>query len=89
MALGARPSDVAWSVMANGMCLAMAGLLLGIVLGLALARLLGNLLYGVGSADPVAISATCLITVVVAALACYLPAIRATQADPMTALRAD
>jgi predicted permease len=89
MALGARPSDVAWSVMANGMCLAIAGLLLGIVLGLALARLLGNLLYGVGSADPVAISATCLITVVVAALACYLPAIRATRADPMTALRAD
>ena len=89
IALGARPSDVAWSVMANGMRLAVAGLLLGIVLGLALARLLGNLLYGVGSADPVAMGATCVITITVAAFACYAPAIRATRADPMTALRAE
>jgi predicted permease len=89
MALGARPAALMTSVLANGMRLAITGLLLGIVLGLALARLLGNLLYGVSTADPVAIGATCIITVSVAALACYLPALRATQSDPMTMLRAD
>jgi predicted permease len=89
MALGARPSDVVRSVLINGMKLALAGTLLGTVLGLALSRLLGNLLYEVSPADPVAIGATCVITIVVAALACYVPALRATRANPMTALRAD
>jgi predicted permease len=89
MALGAQPSHVARSVMANGMRLAIAGTLLGVILGLALSRLLGNLLYGVSAADPVAIAVTCSIAIVVAALACYVPAVRATRADPMTALRAD
>ena len=89
MALGARPSDVVRSVLINGMRLAIAGTLLGTVLGLALSRLLGNLLYEVSPADPVAIIATCVITIVVAALACYVPAMRATRANPMTALRAD
>jgi ABC-type antimicrobial peptide transport system permease subunit len=89
MALGARPSDVVRSVLINGMRLAIAGTLLGTVLGLALSRLLGNLLYEVSPADPVSIIATCVITIVVAALACYVPAMRATRANPMTALRAD
>jgi len=51
--------------------------------------LLGNLLYGVSAVDPIAISATSIIAIFVAAVACYLPALRATRADPMTALRAD
>jgi predicted permease len=89
MALGARPWDVVKTVLANGMRLAVAGMALGIVLGLMLSRLLGSLLYGVSAADPVAIGATCLIAVAVAALACYIPAMRAMRADPMTALRAD
>jgi ABC-type antimicrobial peptide transport system permease subunit len=89
MALGARPWDVVRSVLANGMKLAIAGTALGIALGLALSRFLGNLLYGVGAADPVAIGATCLVALIVAAVACYVPAVRATRADPMTALRAD
>ncbi len=89
MALGARPRDVVRSVLANGMKLAIAGTALGVVLGLLLSRLLGNLLYGVGAADPMAIGATCLIAILVAALACYVPALRATRADPMTALRTE
>lgn len=89
MALGATPGDVVRSVLANGMKLAIAGTALGVVLGLMLSRLLGNLLYGVSAADPAAIGATCLIAILVAALACYIPAMRATRADPMTALRAD
>ena len=89
MALGARPRDLAASVLANGMKLAMAGTALGVVLGLALSHLLGSLLYGVGAADPIVIGATALIAIVVAALACCVPAMRATHADPMAALRAD
>ncbi|MFZ0588918.1 MAG: ABC transporter permease [Bryobacteraceae bacterium] len=89
MALGARPWDVMRSVLANGMKLAIAGAALGVVLGLAFSRLLGNLLYEVSAADPVAIGAACVIAMIVAALACYVPAMRATRADPMTALRAE
>lgn len=89
MALGAKPLDVVRNVFANGMKLTVAGTVLGLVVGLALTHFLGNLLYGVGTVDPTTISATCAIAVVVAAAACYVPAVRATRADPMTALRAD
>ncbi|HEY7302668.1 MAG TPA: ABC transporter permease [Bryobacteraceae bacterium] len=89
MALGAGPWRVMRSVLANGMKLAIAGTVLGIVLGLTLSRLLGNLLYEVSALDPVAIVATCAIAIAVAAVACYVPAIRATRADPVNALRAE
>jgi predicted permease len=89
MALGARPWDVMRSVLANGMRLTISGAAVGIVLGITLSRLLGSLLYGVTAFDPVAISSACAIAVGVAALACYVPAMRATRADPMTALRAE
>jgi predicted permease len=89
MALGAKPGNLVASVLGGGMKLAILGAVLGIVLGLACSRLLAGLLYGVSSADPIAFGATALIAIVVAALACCVPAIRATRADPMTALRAD
>jgi hypothetical protein len=89
MALGASRMDILRSVLANGMKLALAGVVLGVVLGVALARLLGGLLYGVRISDPPAIGATCAIALIVAAIACYVPGIRATHADPMNALRAD
>jgi predicted permease len=89
MALGAQPRDVLLNVLANGIKLAVAGTALGILFGVGLSRLLGNLLYGVSAVDPIAISATSIIAIFVAAVACYLPALRATRADPMTALRVD
>ncbi len=89
MALGARPRDVVGSVLVNGIKLAVSGAALGVVLGLALSRLLGSLLYGVSVIDPVAIGTTCLVAILVAALACYVPAMRATKADPMTVLRTE
>ncbi|MGA8029428.1 MAG: ABC transporter permease, partial [Bryobacteraceae bacterium] len=89
MALGAKPSDVRRDVLASGMRLALAGTALGVLLGLALSRFLGTLLYGVGAADPVAIGATCVIAILVAAVACYVPAMRATRVEPMAALRSD
>ncbi|MBV9200257.1 MAG: FtsX-like permease family protein, partial [Alphaproteobacteria bacterium] len=89
IALGATRKDVLTTVLANGMKLAIAGTAAGILLGVAASRLLGSLLYEVTPLDPVAICATASITIVIAALACYFPAARATRADPMTALRAD
>jgi len=89
MALGARSWDVTQTVLGDGMKLTAVGVLMGIVLGIALSRLLGGLLYGVTTADPFAVGATCLIVVLIAAIACYVPAWRATRADPMAALRSD
>ncbi len=89
MALGAKPLDLAGSVLASGMKLAVAGAVAGTLLGVALSRMLGSLLYGVGAGDPVAIGATTLLTLSVAAIACCVPAMRATRADPTSALRAD
>ncbi len=89
MALGASPWGVMRGVLANGMKLAIAGTALGVVMGLTFSRLLGNMLYDVSLMDPVAITATCAIAIAVAAIACYVPAMRATRADPMSALRAE
>ena len=89
MALGARPGSVLASVLANGLKLAAVGTALGVLFGIALSRLLGNLLYEVSPADPVAIFATCLVAISATALACYVPAMRATRANPMLALRSD
>lgn len=89
MALGAKPSDVWLNVLTNGMKLAIAGVAFGILLGLAFSRFLGNLLYGVSTVDPFAVGLTCAVAILVAALACYIPARRATRIDPMAALRSD
>jgi predicted permease len=89
MALGARPFDVQRLVLREGIRLALAGAALGIVGALALGRVLGSLLYGVGSADPVTFASVSMIAIAIAALACYLPARRATTADPMASLRSE
>jgi predicted permease len=89
MALGARPRDLVTDVLASGMKLAIFGVSLGIVLGLALSRLLSGLLYQVSPTDPLAIASTSFIALAVAALACCVPAMRATRAEPMSVLRAD
>ena len=89
MALGARPFDVQRLVLREGIRLALVGAVLGIVGALALGRVLASLLYGVGSADPVTFVSVSLIAMAIAALACYLPARRATNADPMASLRSE
>jgi predicted permease len=89
VALGAKPADVVRQVMAQGLKLASVGIVLGAMGALALGRVLWSLLYQVSAADPATFAAVAFTAFIAAALACYLPARRATAADPMTALRAE
>lgn len=89
MALGAQKSDVLRMVVGGGMKLTALGVLIGIVATLGLTRLLGTLLYGVGSFDGLTFAAVALILAAIALLACWLPARRAAGTNPMIALRAE
>jgi predicted permease len=87
MALGAQPGDILRSVVSRMAVLVAAGIAVGLAAAYGLSRLLGSMLYEVGSADPFSFAGACLLLGVVAALAAYLPAQRATQVDPVVALR--
>jgi putative ABC transport system permease protein len=89
LALGARPWDVLRLVLRDGLALALLGVALGIAGALALGRVLWSLLYQGRVADPLTIGAVALLAVAIAVLASYLPARRATAADPMATLRSD
>ena len=89
IALGAKPWDVLSLVLGQGTKLAVAGVLIGVAGALALARLMRTLLYEVSPADPVTFAAVALLALAIAAVACYLPARRATRADPAETLRAE
>jgi predicted permease len=87
VALGATPHSILNMVLRQGVRLVIAGVSVGIVLALALSGLLAKLLTGIGVIDPIAFAAVPLLLVSIALLACYLPARRATQVDPIVALR--
>ena len=87
MALGAQPRDVLRLVIRQGMVLTFAGLLLGIAGGLAATRVMTDLLFGVTATDAVTFFSVAGLLVLVAFLACYVPARRATRIDPLVALR--
>jgi predicted permease len=87
LALGAQRRDVLLLVLSQGMKMALGGVMLGLLAALGLTRLLTTLLYGVGTTDPTTfVGVTCLLTIV-AVLACFIPAWRASKVDPLTALR--
>jgi putative ABC transport system permease protein len=88
VALGARPIDVLALVTRQGMLLVFGGLALGLVLAVAASRVMASLLYQVAPTDPVTYVTAGVLLVAVGALACYVPARRASRADPTTALRA-
>ncbi len=89
MALGARGADVLKLVLRHGMILALPGIALGLLAAFALTRLMKSLLFNVSATDPLTFVAIALLLAVVALLACYLPARRATKVDPLDALRCE
>jgi predicted permease len=89
VAMGAQRVDVLRLVLMQAARLVLTGTMLGIVLGLTLGRVLKSLIYEVNPADPLTFTAVGPLVIAVAVLACYVPARKATQADPMTALRAE
>ena len=87
IALGAGPQQVLRLVLGEGMLLALIGLGVGLAVTYFVGRLMKTILYQVNALDPAAISAVTAVLLLSALLACYIPARRATQVDPMVALR--
>jgi predicted permease len=87
MALGAQPGDVLGLVLRQGLRLTVPGLLAGSVVALAVARIVGGMLVNVSASDPLTFVSAAAFLGLVAALASYVPALRATRVDPMVALR--
>ncbi len=87
LALGAQCSDLRRMVLRQGMAPVLAGLVAGIGASMVTGRLIESLLFGLSAWDPPTLGIVALVVVTVAALACYLPARRATKVDPMVALR--
>ena len=89
MSLGAEPQGVVRMLMAGGLRLVGVGTVIGLVLALLASRLVAGLLYGVGATDPVAFTVVPAVLVVVAMLATWIPARRASRVNPVRALKGD
>ena len=87
MALGAGQGSVLGLILRQGMTLVVSGVGLGLVLSTLLGRALSKTLYGVGAIDPLSLGGASLVLLLVAFVACYLPARSASRADPLVALR--
>ena len=89
MALGARPFDVLKLVLRQGMMLVLIGVVVGLAGALALTRVMSSLLFGVTERDPLTFGVVAALLMIVALIACFLPARRATRVDPLIALRCE
>ena len=89
MAMGAQTSDVLRLVIREGMKLALIGASLGFGGALALTRLLKTLLFGVSATDPLTFIVIAALLIIVALLACWIPARRAASMDPLVSLRVE
>ena len=89
LALGARPKEEARRVVAQGAWHAVAGVAIGLPAAFFLSRVMGSLLFGVSTRDPLTFTTLPVLIVAVTTFACYLPARRAARVDPVTAIRQD
>lgn len=89
VALGATPALIRGSVIRRAFVVISTGMAVGLAVALATTRVLGSLLYQVSPADPITLAFACVVLLVIAGVAAYLPARRATRIDPIVALRAD
>jgi ABC-type antimicrobial peptide transport system permease subunit len=87
MALGAQRGSIVRTVIRHGLELSVTGVILGLIGALALTRVMASLLFGVSATDLVTFSTVPVLLVVIALLASYFPARRATRVDPVVALR--
>jgi putative ABC transport system permease protein len=87
LALGAGKDSVVGLVMRQGMTIAASGLAGGMALSFVVTRYLSAMLFGVTPTDPITFSMLAIVVVTISALACYLPARRATRVDPLVAIR--
>ena len=88
IALGAQRGDVLGMTVKEGLKLVAVGLLIGLTSAFVLTRVMESLLFGISATDPITFGIICVVLLMVAALASYIPALRATTVDPMVALRA-
>ncbi len=89
MALGAEPGQILGSVLYRGARMALSGVAIGLVGAMALTRFMGGLLTEVEATDPMVFTSVSSILVLVALVACLIPAWRATRIDPVEALRSE
>jgi putative ABC transport system permease protein len=87
MVLGAQTGDVLGMVMKQGASMIVIGLIAGLVTAFALTRLMASLLFAIAPTDALTFASVTAVLAVVALLACYIPARRATEVDPMQTLR--
>jgi putative ABC transport system permease protein len=89
IAMGARAQDITRLVVREGMMLVGIGVVIGLIAAAGIARALSSFLYGVGPIDPLTIVGAVALVSSIACVACYLPARRATQVDPLIVLKAE
>jgi putative ABC transport system permease protein len=89
IALGATPQQATAPLMRNGLTLAAIGTILGLAGSVAVARTLSTMLFGVGTNDPATFIGVPIALILVAAIACYLPARQARRLDPLKAINAE
>jgi putative ABC transport system permease protein len=87
LAMGAEPRSVAGMILRQGSMVTLLGITVGLIAALAGSQLIQSLLYGVSPRDPIVFSLTTIVLLVIALLACWLPARRAARLSPLEALR--